>query len=639
MRGLPVRRPFVARRAGPAGGGAVQLRLLAPQLGRQLVDLPLLAGHQVVQPVEQVVHEGAPDLEIFQALVGVVVHGAVLTAGRAPGALTTGVVGGGRLVHNRHGCQSAGADETRVTAVPARPDEDPRDRSGDRTGDRDSTVVRPATTFLPTQVLAADDADATVIRPTLHRLRDADRTRAADVPLRPLPRRSPALPRGAMLHEYRIERLLGQGGFGITYLATDLHLDAQVAIKEYLPEEIAFRTHDRSVSPHASEHVERYQQGLENFLVEARTLASFRHPNIVRVARFFEAHDTAYMVLEYERGRSLRKWWQSQGAEGERLLLERLHRLLDGLAVVHAAGYLHRDIKPDNIQVRSDDGRFVLLDFGSAGQTVALADQDAVVVTPGYAPLEQYGAGEQGPWSDLYALAATLYWVVAGRKPPDAESRAAGATLVPAVEAGRGHFGPRFLAAIDWALQMDPSARPRSVEEWRPQLLADLGALRSGRPAASASPDAAERPRAERVQRALRRLFVPAVWPLTVKLPVLALGGVLVVAALLAAGWRLSGLHDELPAAATARLATLVLTALGLAALLALWVALRVARGLARPLRRLAAAAEAVRDGDHARALVDIGRRDELGRVARAFNGMVDMLRQRERERRRGGRS
>jgi serine/threonine protein kinase/HAMP domain-containing protein len=398
--------------------------------------------------------------------------------------------------------------------------------------DRDATTV-----VLPPEARGrADDSDATVIRNTLVRPRDVppdpERTLQRGTSLRPLPKRSLALPKGLRLHEYRIERVLGQGGFGITYLATDVNLDAEVAIKEYLPEEIAFRASDRSVSPNASQHRDRYQQGLENFLTEARTLASFRHPNIVRVARFFEAHHTAYMVLEYERGRSFKKWWlkQVQGkplnGQGERLLVERLQPLLDGLSAVHAAGYLHRDIKPDNIQVRAEDGRLVLLDFGSAGQTVALADQDAVVVTPGYAPVEQYGLGEQGAWTDIYALGATLYWAVAGHKPPDAEARAGGLALTPAVELGKGRFGRTFLEAIDWALQMDPAARPQTVEQWRDKLLADhvssLGLKEALRREDSLfdteTGGAAQQPWRARLAHGWRRACAPTTWPLAAKL-------------------------------------------------------------------------------------------------------------------------
>ena len=462
-----------------------------------------------------------------------------------------------------------------------------------------TTLVRPLrpgdaeATLLATQVLARPaagddpgDPDATVVR-TLQR----------GAPLRPLPRQSLGLPKGLLLHEYRIERMLGQGGFGITYLATDANLDAQVAIKEYLPEEIAFRAADRSVSPNASQHRERYRQGLENFLTEARTLASFRHPHIVRVARFFEAHDTAYMVMEYVRGRSFKTWWLRQKPQefppghGERLLVQRLKPLLDGLAVVHAAGYLHRDIKPDNIQVRSEDGRLVLLDFGSAGQTVALADQDAVVVTPGYAPLEQYGIGEQGAWTDLYALAATLYWAVAGRKPPDAESRAGGLALPPAAEVGKGRYGRAFLEAIDWALQSDPAQRPRSVEAWRQRLLADHGAAagrtgsgeaRRADPAPAAGRDGrdAEPGRAPQDEPRLA-LARPATWPWWLRWLRSVLGLLLAAAlppmlmALLLRRW----LSD-------AQIAQALLPALGVALLMALLLSLRRARALRREQRR-----------------------------------------------------
>ena len=459
-----------------------------------------------------------------------------------------------------------------------------------------------------------DDSDATVIRNTVVRPVDAtvvdtDRTLQRGTTLRPLPKRSLALPRGLQVHEYRIERVLGQGGFGITYLATDVNLDAKVAIKEYLPEEIAFRANDRSVSPHASQHRDRYQQGLDNFLTEARTLASFRHPNIVRVARFFEAHSTAYMVLEYERGRSFKQWWARQAppapgqpdTAGERLLVERLQPLLDGLSLVHASGYLHRDIKPDNIQVRAEDGRLVLLDFGSAGQTVALADQDAVVVTPGYAPIEQYGLGGQGAWTDLYALAATLYWAVAGRKPPDAEARASGISMPAAAEVGKGRFGRAFLEAIDWALHMDPAQRPQSVDAWRQRLLADhvasLGAHESQRRDDQQALDDAQQPGRAAWRARLRtwgRRWRDAALPLQARVLALVLGATLVplsLAALLALGSARGMLHDALlrkaegaAVGAAARVAQLVATGT------------RLARGLAADpgvARALAAADDA----------------------------------------------
>ncbi|MBI5256699.1 MAG: HAMP domain-containing protein [Burkholderiales bacterium] len=372
--------------------------------------------------------------------------------------------------------------------------------------DPEATRVRPP----------AAEGDITVAR-TVRRRGEAAAPAASPLPGAALPRKAPiALPAGFRLHEYRFESVLGQGGFGITYLATDVNLRAKVAIKEYLPEEIAFRAGDRSVSPAASSHRERYQFGLDAFLVEARTLATFRHPNIVRVARFFEAHHTAYMVLEYERGSPLRSWWPEHQGIGERGLVERLQPLLDGLAMVHAAGYLHRDIKPDNIQVRADDGRFVLLDFGSAGQTAALADQQAVIVTPGFAPIEQYGFGAQGAWTDIYAMGATLYWCVSGQKPPDAEARAAGVACKPAVELGRGRYGEAFLRAIDWALMPRAADRPADIAQWRDALFADHVASLKLTEALARGEHAA--PARSRLAQLLRTAAAPAAWPLAVKM-------------------------------------------------------------------------------------------------------------------------
>ena len=233
-----------------------------------------------------------------------------------------------------------------------------------------------------------------------------------------------ALPIGFRLHEYRIDGVLGQGGFGIAYKATDVNLNAKVVIKEYLPEDFAYRTTDSSVCARDDHDQDFYQTGLDSFLVEARTLATFRHPNIVRVARFFEANRTAYMVLEYERGQSLKSWRKKHEHIPEAELVTLLAPLFNGLAVVHASGYLHRDIKPDNIYVRDEDGSLVLLDFGAARQTAVERHDLGTVVTPGYGPIEQYaGGGRQGPWTDIYAMGATLFWLVTGKKPYDAPAR------------------------------------------------------------------------------------------------------------------------------------------------------------------------------------------------------------------------
>lgn len=278
---------------------------------------------------------------------------------------------------------------------------------------------------------------------------------------------APPLPTGFNLHEYRIDGLLGQGGFGITYLATDVNLNTAFAVKEYLPTDFAYRASDRSVVPRTAEDQEFYQSWLDSFLAEARALATFKHRNIVRVARFFEAHQTAYMVLEYERGKSLKEWWSQHKNIAEKDLVALVHPLLDGLATVHAAGYLHRDIKPDNIYVRSDDGSLVLLDFGSAKRTVGDEEDMNLVFTPGFAPIEQYAGGKQGPWTDIYAFGATLYWMIAGKKPPPAPARNGMVDeLVPAATVGADRYSPEFLRAIDWSLKIDPEERPQTVHEF-----------------------------------------------------------------------------------------------------------------------------------------------------------------------------
>ena len=332
-----------------------------------------------------------------------------------------------------------------------------------------------------------------------------------------------ALPPGFRLHEYRIDSVLGQGGFGIAYAAIDVNLNVRVVVKEYLPEGIACRSEDLDIRPRSPADRELYRAGLENFLVEARTLATFRHPNIVRVARFFEAHQTAYMVLEYERGEPLKAWRARHQDISEQALVSLLSPLLDGLAAVHRAGYLHRDIKPDNIHVRHEDGSLVLLDFGAARQITSDRAEAGTVATPGYAPIEQYaGSGRQGPWSDIYSLGATLYWLVTGKKPLEATARLSDPDPLPrAEEAGEGRFTPEFLCAIDWALRMHPIDRPQDVDQFRRALFAAhpaaLGlqeALRRGEEEVVPRRRTL-RSRASRFWRALQR---PGSWPIALKM-------------------------------------------------------------------------------------------------------------------------
>ncbi len=276
-----------------------------------------------------------------------------------------------------------------------------------------------------------------------------------------------ALPQGFALNEYRIESTLGVGGFGVTYLATDSNLNLKVAIKEYLPGDLALRCEDQSIKPKSDSSLDTFNWGRSRFLDESRTLASFHHPNIVRVMRFFEANQTAYMVMEFVAGKALNEWIRTYRPLPEQLLIRMTIALLDGLEVIHRAGYLHRDIKPGNIFIR-EDATPVLLDFGSA--RVANADTElTAIVSPGYAPFEQYHSqGNQGPWSDLYAVGAVLYWIVTGEKPVEAAARVRKDVMTPAVRSVNASiYSAELLKAIDWALSPAEEARPQSVVEFR----------------------------------------------------------------------------------------------------------------------------------------------------------------------------
>ena len=184
-------------------------------------------------------------------------------------------------------------------------------------------------------------------------------------------RRHNALPDGYKLHWYEIHAILGRGGFGITYLALDTNLNHEVAIKEFLPTDLAMRASDSSIHPISDDHTDTFGWGLNRFITEAQTLAQFRHPNIVLVHSVFEANGTAYMVMEYEKGESLEEVYKLNRLTTEEDLLALLYPLMDGLERIHETGFVHRDIKPKNIYLR-DDGRPVLLDFGSARQALGV---------------------------------------------------------------------------------------------------------------------------------------------------------------------------------------------------------------------------------------------------------------------------
>jgi hypothetical protein len=294
-----------------------------------------------------------------------------------------------------------------------------------------------------------------------------------------------ALPKGYQFEGYRIDGVLGAGGFGMTYRATEVAIDRAVAIKEFLPGGIVMRDADRvTVHPMGPSEQRDFEWGLASFRKEAATLVTFRHPNIVAVYRYFEANGTAYMVMAYEDGESLGAVLARHPTLDEAEIREVLVPLLDGLARVHDAGFLHRDIKPDNIYIRQD-GSPVLLDFGAARQALGEKSRSLTsIFTAGYAPFEQYSSrGNQGPWTDIYALGAVLYRCVTGDKPPEAPDRIRDDPCQPAVQAARGRYAEGFLAAIDHALAVDERARPQGIAAWRAELGLDAPAAASVKPA------------------------------------------------------------------------------------------------------------------------------------------------------------
>ena len=281
-----------------------------------------------------------------------------------------------------------------------------------------------------------------------------------------------ALPTGTRIGDFEFHRVLGHGGFGITYLGWNLALDIPVAIKEYLPADLATRESDWCVVPQSSQATADFQWGLDRFIDEARILARFQHPNIVRVHHFFSANSTAYIVMEYAEGETLSEFLNRKGVLTEAELKAILHPLLDGLEVVHRADFLHRDIKPANIIIRAEDDSPVLLDFGAARLAIGAKSRSITsVVTPGYAPREQYSSrGNQGPWTDIYALGGVCYRALTAEVPTDAVDRMIDDPLIPVSERCKGHASHQFLAAIDHALQVDESDRPQSASEWRAEL-------------------------------------------------------------------------------------------------------------------------------------------------------------------------
>lgn len=277
-----------------------------------------------------------------------------------------------------------------------------------------------------------------------------------------------ALRKGARVEEYRILRVLGRGGFGITYLAFDLNLNGPVALKEYFPAGHARRLDDGSVGPASPDNRSVFDWGLKSFLAEAQAIHRLQHPNVVRALRYFQARGGAFIVMEYVEGDSLAKVLKDRSgltfAEWHPLF----EKLLDGLEHVHDHEYLHRDLKPGNIVVRDADGAPVLIDFGSA--RIATGERtNTQMVTDGYAPIEQYGSRKQGPPADLYALAAVSYRALLSERPPTAPDRVTNDTIARLEDRVNG-AERGWLAALDRCLAIQPKDRPQSVAALRKAL-------------------------------------------------------------------------------------------------------------------------------------------------------------------------
>lgn len=272
------------------------------------------------------------------------------------------------------------------------------------------------------------------------------------------------LPDGYQLQNYRIANVLSCGGFSIVYLAYDEN-DQPVAIKEYLPSQLALRKEGDALPSIVEENLATFRYGMKCFFEEGRSLARLSHPNVVRVLNFFRANETVYMVMRYERGRTLQEHIQAhRGTIRESFIRRVFTQLLNGLREVHTNKLLHLDIKPANIYIRND-GAPVLIDFGAARQTLT---QEGFrlnpMYTPGFAPPEQYRDRELlGPWSDCYAVGATIFACMGGAAPQPADQRAARDRYVSATRLWAGKYSRQLLETIDWCLELDHMNRPQSV--------------------------------------------------------------------------------------------------------------------------------------------------------------------------------
>lgn len=284
----------------------------------------------------------------------------------------------------------------------------------------------------------------------------------------------PALAVGTVLEQFRILSVLGVGGFGIVYLAVDERLDRRVALKEFLPETLAYRQLDGQIALKSANHAEVFRIGLRSFINEARLLARFEHPSLVKVHHFWEANGTAYMVMPFYEGHTLRQIVDTHGvAPDERWVRALLAPLLGAVELLHAHDCLHRDISPDNILIRAD-GTPVLLDFGAARQVVRDAQPSlTIILKQGFAPIEQYSDGSdlpQGPWTDIYAIGAVVHFCATGKVPPPSVNRFVKDAIASLAALARPGFSADFCRVIDRAMAVRQEARIQTIAQLREEL-------------------------------------------------------------------------------------------------------------------------------------------------------------------------
>ena len=284
-----------------------------------------------------------------------------------------------------------------------------------------------------------------------------------------------ALPTGTYLGEFELLSVVGEGGFGIVYRAWDHSLKRQVAVKEYMPSSLAQRSGGLQVSVRSDKYAETFAAGLQSFVKEARMLAQFDHPALVKVFRFWEANGSAYMVMPFYEGNTLRDELRKRAAPpDEATLLGWLGPIADALAIIHAEYWYHRDIAPDNVLLLAGSRRPVLLDFGAARRVIGDMTQAlTVILKPGYAPVEQYAeipGMKQGPWTDVYALAALAYAAVRGRTPPPSVGRLVNDSFEPLSQVAKGRYSERVLQAIDRGLAVRPEQRTQTIAAFKAEL-------------------------------------------------------------------------------------------------------------------------------------------------------------------------